>query len=112
MPFLLCTNTARPTTEDERQFASDVQLALQRCGFALKQAALLMDLSMPQLSNQLAGREHISSYRLLKLGWHFELTLFSIRAARHGVEVLPPGSLREFYLTVVRQLGLQQKDVA
>jgi hypothetical protein len=109
---LVGTNVARCSSEDERRFAEDVDLARQRCGFSHKQMALLMDLSDAQWSHQRAGREHISAFRLLKLGWHFELTLFTIRAARHGVEVLPPGALKDFFASVCAHLGVSRKDEA
>lgn len=103
------TNIARHVDADEREYAADVDLARQRCGWSHDYMARQMDLTPAQWSNQRAGREHISAFRLLKLGWSFELALFTIRAARHGVDVLPPGALRDFFLTVVHQLGLQQR---
>lgn len=78
-----------------REFADDVVAALKRANLSQKIAALTMGMSETQFAGALAGRQHLSLWRLSKLPPEFQKALWTIRLARIGCEVLEPGHLLE-----------------
>jgi hypothetical protein len=52
---------------DSKGMADDLRLALADCGMRDKEAAIVMGITEPQLSRQLAGLEMLSAWRMANL---------------------------------------------
>lgn len=89
--------TAAMRTHDASsfEFAQDVVAALKQVNISQKEAALTMGITESQFASQLAGREHLSLWRLSKLPNTFQVALWSIRLRRVGYDILPPGQLAD-----------------
>jgi hypothetical protein len=95
-----------------QEFAGDVVLALKRAGLSQKEAAFKMGIRETQLAAQLAGREHLSAWRLARIDGSFQRHLFTIRLTRIGCDVLEPGELRELVAFVRQKFGRQSTEQA
>jgi hypothetical protein len=102
--------------EETRAFASDVSRAIKRAHMTQFEASVWMwgdDKHEAQLSRQLAGKEHLSAYRLCKLPAAFQKEFYRLRAQRIACDVIEPGIIQEL-LANLRALvpAKKEKEVA
>ena len=103
--------TTRVHDAESAEFAGDVARALEIAGVSQKDAAITMGISEKFLSNALAGRDHLSLWRLAKLPQSFQSALWTIRLRRVGHDVLAPGELQSLVDGVRALLGVHRRRV-
>jgi hypothetical protein len=86
---------------DSKGMADDLRLALADCGMRDKEAAIVMGITEPQLSRQLAGLEMLSAWRMANLPPVWQVAFAKRRLARFGTfHVLEDGALAELVQAV------------
>lgn len=88
----------------------DLLLALQRCGMAEKEAAIHQGITPQQFSNQLAGDEMVSLWRLASLPAAFWVEFATLRLERFSAGIVITSQEVIALVQSVRELTAEQQQ--
>lgn len=110
---LLATSglAAWEATDESRATAKDFLEALGATGLSAKEAASRMDMSVSQLSDQLANRAHLSLWRLTMLPAKTQAEFFKRRLARFGYYVVEDAAIADLIRAVSQRRQMVKAEL-